>query len=171
MYDEEVNHMVPVKEGGKRYECRCLCDLVELNGAEALMVYEDDFYRGYPVFTKNSWGKGTAYYVCADADQEFYNDIFQKLTIEAGIKPILNGTIPDELEITSRESDGFEFVFAQNFSSNEVKLEKSMLEDLLQGTMLMGDITDSGGIHGYGTVVIRRKLTSAMDDGQKKTIS
>lgn len=170
LYDGEVNHMVPVKEGGKRYECRCLCDLVELNGAEALMVYENDFYQGYPVFTKNSWGKGTAYYVCADADQEFYNDIFQKLTIEAGIKPILNGTIPDELEITSRESDGFEFVFVQNFSSNEVKLEKSMLEDLLQGTLLMGDITDSGGIHGYGTVVIRRKF-AAIDDGQKKTIS
>ena len=171
LYDGEVNHMVPVKGGGKRYECRCLCDLVELNGAEALMVYEDDFYQGYPVFTKNSWGKGTAYYVCADADQEFYNDIFHKLTIEAGIKPILNGTIPDELEITSRESDGFQYVFAQNFSSNEVKLEKPMLEDLLQGTMLMGDITDSGGIHGYGTVVIRRKLTAAMDDGQKNTIS
>ena len=171
LYDGEVNHMAPAKGGGKRYECRCLCDLVQLNGAEALMVYEDDFYQGYPVFTKNSWGKGTAYYVCADADQEFYNDIFHKLTIEAGIKPVLDGTIPDELEITSRESDGFEYVFAQNFSRNEVKLEKSMLRDLLQGTMLMGDITDNGGIHGYGTVVIRRKLGAAMDDGQKKTIS
>ena len=171
LYDGEVNHMVPAKGGGKRYECRCLCDLVQLNGAEALMVYEDDFYQGYPAFTKNSWGKGTAYYVCADADQEFYNDIFHKLTIEAGIKPVLDGIIPDELEITSRESDGFEYVFAQNFSRNEVKLEKSMLKDLLQGTMLMGDITDNGGIHGYGTVVIRRKLAAAMADGQKKTIS
>ncbi|MGC6177375.1 beta-galactosidase [Lacrimispora sp. 38-1] len=171
LYDGEVNHMVPAVGEGKRYECSCLCDLVQLNGAEALMVYEDDFYQGYPVFTKNSWGKGTAYYVCSDADQEFYDDIFRKLTEEAGIKPLLNGTIPEELEITSRESAGFEYIFVQNFSRNEVKLEKSLLEDLLQGTMLMGDITDSGGINGYGTVVIRRKLTAAINDGQKNTIS
>ncbi len=151
--------MVPASgEEGDRYECRNLCDLVSLHGAEALMVYENDFYKGYPALTKNHYGNGTAYYVCADAGQDFYDDLFWKVTCEAGIQPLVEGLIPEEVELTSRESDQYEYLFLQNFSQKPVTLEQKLLDCLSEGTVLLGEITGKGEIESYGTVIIKRDL-------------
>ena len=48
---------------GKAYPAKLLCDLSHLEGAEALSVYEEDFYAQMPAITKNQFGDGRAYYV------------------------------------------------------------------------------------------------------------
>lgn len=159
LYDGECNYMVSVsgqKENG-RYECRNLCDLVKLEGAEALLVYEKDFYRGYPALTRHRYGNGTAYYVCADAGQEFYDDLFRNVTYEAGMKPLVAGEIAEGLEVTSRESETFEYLFLQNFRREPVRMGHKLLSDLGKGTLLLGEISDSGEIGGYGTIIVRRE--------------
>ncbi|WP_077611921.1 beta-galactosidase [Clostridium sp. Marseille-P2415] len=161
LYVGECNYMVSVsgqKENG-RYECRNLCDLVKLEGAEALLVYEKDFYGGYPALTRNRYGNGTAYYVCADAGQDFYDDLFQKVTYEAGMKPLVAGEIVEGLEVTSRESETCEYLFLQNFRKEPVRLGCKLLSDLEKGTLLLGEISDSGEIGGYGTIIVRREKT------------
>lgn len=161
LYDGECNYMVSVsgqKENG-RYECRNLCDLVMLEGAEALLVYEKDFYGGYPALTRNRYGNGTAYYVCADAGQDFYDDLFQKVTYEAGMKPLVAGEIVEGLEVTSRESETCEYLFLQNFRKEPVRLGRKLLSDLEKGTLLLGKVSDSGEIGGYGTIIVRREKT------------
>lgn len=159
LYDWESNYMVPASgEKGDRYECRNLCDLVRLEGAEALMVYENDFYKGYPALTKNHYGSGTAFYVCADAGQDFYDDLFWNVTCEAGIKPLVEGRIPEEVEVTSRASDQYEYLFLQNFSQKPVALEQKLLDCLSEGAVLLGEISGKGEIESYGTVIIKRDL-------------
>ena len=159
LYDWERNYMIPASgEDGKRYECRNLCDLVKLEGAEVLMVYEDDFYKGYPALTRNHYGNGRAYYVCADGEQDFYDDLFWKVVSEAGIKPLAKGLIPEEVEVTSRESDLYEYLFLQNFSQQPVRLEQKLLDSLSEGTVLLNGITVRGEIEPYGTVIVRREL-------------
>lgn len=159
LYDWERNYMVPASgEKGERYECRNLCDLVRLDGAEALMVYENDFYKGYPALTRNHYGKGMAYYVCADGEQDFYDDLFWKVACEAGIKPLVEGLIPEEVEVTSRESDQYEYLFLQNFSRQPAVLEQKLLDSLSDGRRLLGEISGRGEIEPYGTVIIRRDL-------------
>mgnify|MGYP003272310155 FL=1 len=126
LYDWEENHLIPV--GGndlgltKTYSCRYLCDLVRVNGAEPLMVYGDDFYAGHAALTKNTYEKGTACYVAADAEEAFYDDFIAALMKEKGIKAPVAGAIPAGLEVTTRETDTVRYYFYQNFSAHPVKL-------------------------------------------------
>lgn len=159
LYDGECNHMVTVAKDGKerRYECRNLCDLVKVQGAEVLSVYSDDFYQGYPALTRNQYGKGFAYYVCADGEAEFYNDLFKNVIMESPIEPLVRGEIPEDVEVCSRESDEYEYLFIQNFNREPVKLVAEMIEDIGSGTLIYGELWKNGEIGGYQTLVVRRE--------------
>ena len=90
LYDGESNVGVPCQSNHlhmtESYRCTNLCDLVKASTAEVLMTYGEDFYEGMPALTCNRFGKGRAYYICADFEQEFYNELFRKVTAEAGVK-------------------------------------------------------------------------------------
>ena len=126
LYDWEENSLVPV-EGNllgmeKTYSCKYLCDLVELRGAKALMTYGSDFYKGYPALTVNSYGKGQAWYVAADAEKEFQEDLIRKIAEQSGISCGVDGEIPKDLEVTSRETEKEQFYIYQNWGDEEVSL-------------------------------------------------
>ena len=126
LYDWEENSLVPV-EGNllgmeKTYSCKYLCDLVELRGAKALMTYGSDFYKGYPALTVNSYGKGQAWYVAADAEKEFQEDLIRKIADQSGISCGVDGEIPKDLEVTSRETEKEQFYIYQNWGDEEVSL-------------------------------------------------
>ena len=98
------------------------CDLVELRGAKALMTYGSDFYKGYPALTVNSYGKGQAWYVAADAEKEFQEDLIRKIAEQSGISCGVDGEIPKDLEVTSRETEKEQFYIYQNWGDEEVSL-------------------------------------------------
>ena len=157
LYDGERNFMISMEGKGEkeRYECRNLCDLVKLLGAKPLLVFEDDFYQGYPALTRNRFERGTAYYVCADGGQDFYDSLFQKVTAKAGMKPLLKGVIPEELEVTSRSGGDCEYLFLQNFCREPVKLGEEALSGVKAGKVLLGEISSEGEIPGFGTVIVK----------------
>ncbi len=126
LYDWEENSLVPV-EGNllgmeKTYSCKYLCDLVELRGAKTVMTYGSDFYVGYPALTVNSYGKGQAWYVAADAEKEFQEDLIRKIAEQSGISCGVDGEIPKDLEVTSRETEKECFYIYQNWGDEEVSL-------------------------------------------------
>lgn len=51
---------------GQEYPAKLLCDIMHLEGAEALAEYQEDFYAGSPVVARNSFGQGQAYYIGTD---------------------------------------------------------------------------------------------------------
>ena len=126
LYDWEENSLVPVEGNAlgmeKTYSCKYLCDLVELRGAETLMTYGSDFYKGYPALTVNSYGKGKAWYVAADAEKEFQEDLLKKIAEQSGISCGIKGDIPEGLEVTSRETEEERFYIYQNWSGEEAAL-------------------------------------------------
>lgn len=73
LFDGETNEAVPVPGNAlgldRTYSCGYYSDLVKLNGAEALMTYGNHFYAGMPAVTAHAFGKGKAYYVCAEMEQ------------------------------------------------------------------------------------------------------
>lgn len=129
LYDGETNCGVPVEGNAlnmtKTYTCEHLCDLVRTNGAEVLMTYGKDFYAKMPALTCNTYGEGKAYYVCADFEQGFYDELYRKLVKEAGIKRYIHH-IPTGIEVTSRETEDAYYLIVQNFNpgSTEVRLPK-----------------------------------------------
>lgn len=159
LFDEECNYMVPVAgKEEKRYQCRNLCDLVKLQGAEALYVYEKDFYKGYPALTRNRYGKGTAYYVCTDAEPAFYDDLIREMVWEGGIKPLVKGKLPEDVEVTSRQSSQSEYFFIQNFNKETVVLDPELVSEINGGTLILGELSGENGIGGYKTLVVKRDL-------------
>ena len=153
LYDWERNHAVPVPDNAMRleqsYECRYLCDLVEVSTAEVLMTYGADFYKGMPAFTRNSYGRGRAYYVCADMEPAFYDQVYPELVAEAGIHCPVE-TVPEGIEITTRENERAEYLFVQNFTTRETAVEIPEQEyELLYGNY-------DGSIKNYDTVVFKR---------------
>lgn len=160
LFDGEENRALPV-EGNSlglsgEYVCEHYSDLVKTQGAEPLMVYGNHFYKGKPALTVHSFGKGKAYYVCTDMEQDFYNDFYEKLLKEQGIRPILpDWDRENRLLVTSRESGDSEYIFLQNFDETPLPLPGSVkgLEALLGGS--------ESEIGGYETVIVKRPKTES----------
>lgn len=102
---------------GSIYPAEILCDLMHLEGAKALCVYEQDFYQNTPVVTKNSFGKGYAYYVGTRSNRAFYHHFLEEVFKEAGIASTM--VTPDGVEASVRISGGREILFLINHSEGE----------------------------------------------------
>lgn len=153
LYDGESNVAVPAPGNSlhmaKPYRCTNLCDLVKTSSAETLMTYGEDFYAGMPALTCNEYGQGQAYYVCADFEQGFYDELYRKITAAAGVERVITH-IPNGVEVTTRRSEDAEYVFVQNFNREpvEIKLPVEKYQ------VWMGNY--DGTIGRFGTVVLKK---------------
>ncbi len=138
---------------GVRHEISLMCDLLHPEGAKVLAVYEEDFYAGMPVLTKNNYGKGNAYYVAVRSDREFYRALTGRICAELCIRPENEG--PKDVEITSRRNDRERFLFCLNHSTEEksVSLNK-------EGTDIISGKHYSAGeeliLAGYGVAIVKQ---------------
>lgn len=150
LYDGEVNHIVT--NDGKSYEVKELCAIIHTQGAETLGVYGDDFYKGEPAFTVNSYGKGKAYYMGASAEAAMYSDFYTELVKTANIKTALPGvTLPVGVEAAVRENGDTAYVFVQNFSGEEKTL---VLPD--EYTLFPeGEAVKEINLPAYGSIILR----------------
>ncbi|MFL2133556.1 beta-galactosidase [Desemzia sp. FAM 24101] len=138
---EEIDALAPEKrntvEFGSRdwnkpsYECSMLCDLLHLEGAEAIAEYKSDFYKGMPAVTKNSFGKGEAWYLATLPEKEMLQEIIDHLLKEKNIVGF--GVQPEGIEITSRVKDGKEFIFVMNHTDEAQTVANNFVgyEDIL----------------------------------------
>lgn len=155
LYDGETNQLVPVDTAAaaftkKSYTCEHLCQLMETDTAEPLVTYADAFYQGTPAVTCNSFGTGFAYYVGADVEQAFYDDLYCDIISRQKIRRPEVGeeaVLPEGLEVTTRTSADAEYVIIQNFGSRKEGLK------LPEGELLLGD---RGSIPEYGTTIIKK---------------
>lgn len=104
----------------KTYPAELLCDIMHLEGAQALSFYETDFYQNTPSITKNQFGKGTAYYVGTRSNPEFYKDFMSNICIGIEIIPVWDAT--HEVEAVKRVKGENSFLFLLNHSNEEKTL-------------------------------------------------
>lgn len=143
LYDGEFNRLMPVKgmDGAvsildREYRCENLCQLVKTKEAIPFMVYGDDFYAQTPAATVNQFGDGKAYYICADVEEVFYEDLYKKIVDNTDIVLPFAGKceIPAEVEVTTRYGEHEKYIFVQNFGREPVKLDLNLDEiELLYG--------------------------------------
>lgn len=113
MHNEFVYH-------GRSFESRTWCDLLHTEGSETLSVYEDDFYKGMPVITKNSFGDGSAYYVATVSTEEFYSVFLTNICKEALVEPVLPPV--SQVEVTKRIGIEKDYLFLLNYGDDTVQL-------------------------------------------------
>lgn len=99
-----------------KYDADLICDLLHTEGAEALAVYEEDFYKGMPVITRNSFGQGKAYYVATRSTSEFYKRFVELVCKEQGVKGVLETS--EGLEATARYSEDKKYLFMLNHAED-----------------------------------------------------
>lgn len=103
----------------KKYTVDHICDIIHTVTAETLAVYNKEFYKDMPSLTKNTYGKGTAYYCAFRNDNDFYYDLCIDLIKELNIKADSEISAPDCVEIRRRG----DCLFILNFSDSEQEIK------------------------------------------------
>lgn len=137
------NTMVMEKNIGEldgEYECGLLCDVINLEGAEALARFGKDFYAASPCLTENHFGAGKAYYIGSDPEDGLLKPFIKYLCDEKGIKAPID--TPDGVEVTQRFKDDKSFTFILNHTdaSVDIDLRDSNYVDLISGQSKSGNI-------------------------------
>lgn len=106
--------------GGRQVGCHHWCDLLHLDGAQALATYTGDFFAGRPAITRNQHGRGAAYYLGTRLDDAGLDLLLDRVVKDAGVKPVLK--VPAGVEATLRESRSGKFLFLINHTDRAVKV-------------------------------------------------
>ena len=155
VWAEEIDALAPEQSNtlkfmdGSQSKCGLLCDILHLEGAQALAVYGEDFYAGAPAVTKNAYGKGTVYYVGTQPEAQGLDKILDSLTGQGEIHPL----IPDrtQLEVPRRVKDGTEFWFILNLTGKPQPLPESFAGET---DMLTGE--KAGDLKPFDAILVKR---------------
>jgi len=123
---------------GREYPAMLLCDIMHLEGAENLSSYEEDFYQGTPVITKNKYGAGTAYYIGTRSAPEFYRSLLSDIFREAKVEKIMS--TPPGVEASARDTKNGRILFLLNHNNTA---ETISLADTGQN-ILTGQVCPAG---------------------------
>lgn len=116
---------------------RELCGLMELQGAEVMGTYDQDWYAGQPCLTRHTYGKGEAWYLAAKVDQPALNALYARLAQRAQLHPALPDAQPEGVIATARG----QVIFLQNYAgeARTAKLDAAY-QDLLTGREVCGEV-------------------------------
>lgn len=133
------------------YDAYRYCDLVHAQGAEVLMRFGSDFYKGMPALTKNAYGRGAAYYMAFENRKEFLDDFYSSLIGQLGLKRDL--VTPDGVSARIRCNNNGTFLFLMNFTNDRkiVALGENCFTDIISGDRKTGNID----LKPYGVLVLK----------------
>jgi beta-galactosidase len=129
---------------------------VHAENADVLATYESDFYQGYPALTRNSYGKGQAYFIAAEAEYPFVKALYEDVLREKNLTCELSQNIPDNVFITKRssadESTVLWFVMNFNPAQTTIKIEQKCV-DIETAQEVTGKIV----LEGYQCRILKEK--------------
>lgn len=145
---------------------RHFCDIVHLEGAEALAAYGDDFYAGSPAVTVNKHGRGRAYYVASRNDDAFLEAMTKALVTELKIERALpvstpggaaggaGEALPAGVTVQKRVRGDRVFWFAMNFNA-EAKL-LALASEGYRDALADREVKETIELPPFGVVVLSR---------------
>ena len=139
---EEIDALAPEQSNTLRFTdgteavCQMLCDIIHLEGAEALAEYSSNFYAASPAVTKHSFGQGTVYYIGTQPEQAALVKILNQAMDGAGVKPVIEEDT--KLEIVCRTTERKRYYFIINLAGEDLALPQYFAgkTDILSGNLL-----------------------------------
>jgi beta-galactosidase len=125
-----IKNSLKIKDG-QEFEARLWCDILQLGSAEALAEYGDDYFKGKPALTVNSFGKGKAYYVATLPDNAFMQQFLKQVCAEQGVMPVVDAPHNVEAVVRANGDQEYLFVLNHNYEPVEVTLPEGDYVDLL----------------------------------------
>ncbi len=127
---------------GKDYRIQGICGLVHTKSAEALAMYQRDFYAGYPALTRNTYDNGEAYYIASMNEESFLRDFYHEILQKRGLGCSLQIKLPKGVTVNERRNSERKLWFLQNFNREEVEVELlDTYRNIETGECLSGKIT------------------------------
>ena len=139
-YDPVGGDQIQIRdEKGNIYTASQWADVLELDTAQAIAVYADQFYAESAAVTQNNWGKGAVYYVATQPDEAYLSQLLQTIAEQCGLSEI--HSLPDGVQVTTRSGPNGTFRFILNLSPESVSIPlqasyTSALDGTIQGTRL-----------------------------------
>jgi len=113
---------------------------VHTKTAVAQAFYDNGMFAGTPAVTKNSFGKGTAWYAAASMDPLFAVQWAAAAAQSAGLQALGEKQPGVELTVRQKEDENYLFVMNHNGHPVELPLEACWQRDLLTGSNVCGCI-------------------------------
>lgn len=159
IWSEEIDTLYPVERqhaqlDGTEHELVDYCEMVHLEGAEALATYTDGYYQDMSAVTSHAYGKGRAIYQACRDTGSLVQQLFDKLLPELGIGShvVCDGVLPHGLTAHSRTDGEHIYLFVENYDPEEARslqLRCPMLD------LLSDDTVDSLTLLPYGFTVLK----------------
>ena len=124
---------------GQTLPVQVWCDILELQGAQVIARYAQDYYAGKPAVTRHQFGRGTAIYLGTFGTDTFYEPFFSWLLKQKNIQSDIEA--PEGVEISRRIQGDRSIYFVLNFTASPqfIKLP-SAHRNLLDNTIVSGTI-------------------------------
>ena len=88
--------------------------------------------------------------MCAAAEQKFFDNVYEEIVTKAGVERPLKQAIPEGIEVSTRQSNGVEYIFIQNFN----KVPTAFTPELNGAQVLFGEVT--GEMKQFSTIILKR---------------
>ena len=144
---EEIDTLYPTERqhaalDGREHELVDYCEVIHLEGAQALAVYTDGYYENTPAVTENCYGQGRAIYQACRDIGSLCDAIFDRVLRQCGICGALGqeGLLPHGITAHTRTDGARTYLFLENYdpeSTCTLALPAAM-EDMLTGKTATG---------------------------------
>ncbi|HEY0827684.1 MAG TPA: beta-galactosidase [Bacilli bacterium] len=116
-----IQWVVPNHGEKQNYEVKKWCDVITAITAKTEAVYTKDYYAGKPAVTVNQYGRGKAWYVATEPEQDFIRVMMQIIVLQSKILPIV--TTPEGVESARRVTqEGKIYIFLMNHTKEQKQL-------------------------------------------------
>lgn len=150
LYADQTNSIV-MADGSGEYSCRHIADLMHAETAEVLATFGSDFYAGMPALTRNSFGKGLAYYIASDPDPLLLDRLYGELLQQHGIAAPFAAPAGVEIAVRTKNDQPIFFLLNHQASEATVDIGDAVRLDLLTGEQVSGIVT----LGGYGVRILK----------------
>jgi beta-galactosidase len=128
-------------------------EVIRSEGAEVLATFTEGFLAGKPAVTRNTFGRGCAWYVGTDSDATFYTDLVRSVTETAGVHAALFA--PAGVEVVERHAaHGVRYMFLLNHNETPATVTAPAMRghELLAGVELTGSVE----LPAHGVAIVKR---------------
>lgn len=128
----EIQQQVHFKN--KFYENCQWEEVIHLQGATPLATFTSDFLKDSPAITKHRFGKGLAYYLGTELEQDGLTDLLNDIFSDAKLKKVAERYLQEnsELSVTVRQGPTHIFLFLLNHTN-----DSQQVQFLSEGTALL----------------------------------
>lgn len=141
------------RKGQEPGQGRRFMEVVHAQGCEVEATFTNGYAAGKPAITRHRYGRGQAYYVATQPDENFLQTFFDSIRTELSIAGPIKGDIGVEGTVR-RHQDGRAFLFVVNHLAKQASVDFGTEGgiDVLSGRVCR----DLQSVEGYGVRVLRR---------------